>query len=359
MKTIREAIYFNGESSNFQTVSIRLESIQMIMSDSNFNTILTIRPQDINLSNSSFTIKEVKLYFGSNPEKMLWIRTHESSGEIMSWLNSNGLKTNIYGSYITPTVLGVLGSIVFFSILFYLSIPLLSGVIADHIPIETEKKLGESFLQQMLSKEGSLIKSSALDSANVLFANHIESRGIPITIYIIDSKIVNAFSLPGGNLVIHTGMIEKLNSPESYYALLGHEIGHTANRHALKGVIQNSVVLIGFSLLFGDASNVLSGLGTQLTTLSYSRDAEREADLYAIDQIEKNHYSAKGMVELFDALKTEDGLPGSLEFMSTHPVTDERLENARKVVSEQGGVKGMPEELKDAWKQIKSFTEKK
>lgn len=359
MKTIPNTIYFDGESSNFRTISIRMESTQLVLLDENITPILAVKPTEINLNNSSFTKKEVKLFFSSNPEKMLWFRNSEDSKQIISWLNSHDLKTKIYGSYFTPTVFGIFGSLIFLSILFYLSIPFLSGIIANHIPIETEKKLGETFLQQMLNKDGTLIKSSILDSANIVFIQHIDSREIPITIYIVDSKIVNAFSLPGGNLVVYTGMIEKLNSAESYYALLGHEIGHTANRHVLKGIIQNSIVLIGFSLLFGDASNVLAGLGSQLTTLSYNRDAEREADLYAIEQLRENHFSAKGLVELFEALKKQGDLPESLEFMSTHPVTEERLEEAKKIVSEQRDLKEMPEELKIAWNKIKNETEGK
>jgi len=359
MKTIPNTIYFDGESSNFRTISIRMESTQLVLLDENFTPILAVKPTEINLNNSSFTKKEVKLFFSSNPEKMLWFRNSEDSKLIIKWLNSHDLKTKIYGSYFTPTIFGIFGSLIFLSILFYLSIPFLSGIIANHIPIETEKKLGETFLQQMLNKDGTEIKSSLLDSANMIFTQYIDSKEIPITIYIVDSKIVNAFSLPGGNLVVYTGMIEKLNSAESYYALLGHEIGHTANRHVLKGIIQNSVVLIGFSLLFGDASNVLAGFGSQLTTLSYNRDAEREADLYAIEQLRENHFTAKGLVELFEALKKQGDLPESLEFMSTHPVTEERLGEAKKIVSEQSDLKEMPEELKIAWNKIKNETEGK
>ncbi len=359
MKTISNAIYFDGESSNFKTVSVRIESTQLVLLDGNFSGIIAINTKEINLSNSSFSKKEVKLYFGSSPEKMLWIRFPDDAQTIIKWMNSIGLKTKMYGSYLTPAVLGIVASLIFIATLFYFSIPFLSGIIADRIPIETEKKLGENFLGQMLTKDGTEIKSAELDSANLVFTNYIDSKEIPISIYIVDSKIVNAFSLPGGNLVIYTGMIEKLNSPESYYALLGHEIGHSAKRHVMKGLIQNSVVAIGFSLMFGDASSVLAGLGSQLTTLSYNRDYEREADLYAIEQLERNHFSAKGMVELFDALKKEGDLPGSLEFLSTHPVTEERLAEAKKIVSEQRDLKEIPEEMKAAWEKIKRGIRKK
>ncbi len=158
MKTISNAIYFDGESSNFKTVSVRIESTQLVLLDGNFSGIITIKTKEINLSNSSFSKKEVKLYFGSSPEKMLWIRFPDEAQTIISWMNSVGLKTKMYGSYLTPTVLGIFASLILIAALFYFSIPFLSGIIANRIPIETEKKLGENFLGQMLTKDGTEIK---------------------------------------------------------------------------------------------------------------------------------------------------------------------------------------------------------
>lgn len=353
MKTIQNAIYFNGISSSFNEISIRVENIKLVLLDSDLNLLSEIHPFQINQKISVFSKSDFKIYFGENPEKMIWIRNKKDAQILLDWLNNFKIKPTSVHHYFTPTVLVTLGIIAAILFSIYLSIPLLSGLIADQISIETENKLGKNFLEEMLNKNGEQIHSETLDSLNQIFIQSIDSKEIPVKIFVVKSNLVNAVTLPGGNIIVYTGMIDKLNSAESYYALLGHEIGHAAHRHVMKGIVQNSFILIGFSFLFGDVSSLLGQAGAEITTLSYNRDYEREADLYAIEQLNQHHISIQGMVDLFNELKKENDLSSELEFISSHPITEERLKKAQEFLTTQKNVQKTPVELTDAWMRIK------
>lgn len=96
----------------------------------------------------------------------------------------------------------------------------------------------------------------------------------------------NAFALPGGTVVMTDGLAKAAEkkglSDDALIGVLAHEIGHVANRHTTRMVVQQGVLQMGMGLALGDVSGIVSTGASVLTGLAYSRNHEREADCFAI-----------------------------------------------------------------------------
>jgi Zn-dependent protease with chaperone function len=135
----------------------------------------------------------------------------------------------------------------------------------------------------------------------------------------------NAFALPGGRIVVLDGMLEKFTDDE-VMAVLGHELGHVVHRHGMQALVRSSGLLALAHTVRGDVSAVAVGMTTSLQSLAYSRDAEREADAFALDFAKRANLPSGTLSRVWDKLQEEQyrsggGLP---LWLSSHPSTEER-----------------------------------
>jgi Zn-dependent protease with chaperone function len=149
----------------------------------------------------------------------------------------------------------------------------------------------------------------------------------------------NAFALPSGTIVFTDEMIHLAENNDELSAVLVHEIGHIIHRHGMRTLIQDSI--LGFILLAitGDvsgSSELFLGLPVMLTELAYSREFEREADEYALTYMRANNISPAHFVSLMRRIDdrkpsgTEPGYEKWANYLSTHPLTGERLKAFEK-----------------------------
>jgi Zn-dependent protease with chaperone function len=144
----------------------------------------------------------------------------------------------------------------------------------------------------------------------------------------------NAFALPHGTIIFTDEMVQLAEHDDELLAVLIHEIGHIIHRHAMRRIIQDS--LLGFVLLAitGDvsgSSELFLGIPVLLTELGYSRQFEREADRYALDRLRSRRtppiHFARLMRRIDKKLRAEsESHEGEwLNYLSTHPMAEERL----------------------------------
>lgn len=148
----------------------------------------------------------------------------------------------------------------------------------------------------------------------------------PLQISITCSEEPNAFALPGGAILITSGLLPTVSSENGLVFVLGHEIGHFINRDHARGIGRRLTFRLVAALLgFGE----LQGLDVinDLLENSYSRRQELEADRFALDLIKKIYGHTGGVQEFFVAIeKTEGAVYKSFgKFLSTHPRADERI----------------------------------
>ena len=163
-----------------------------------------------------------------------------------------------------------------------------------------------------------------------------DRQDIPYRFGVIQEKSLNAFTLPGGTIYVHTGTLEKATEDE-LAAVIAHEVGHVAARHVAKHLQAD----LGFTVLMQLAS--ASGVGPesarianslyQLFSNGFSRQDELEADQLGIRYAAKAGYDPRGMLSFFEKIQAEHP-EGAVEkafvWQSTHPLTSERIARAKE-----------------------------
>jgi len=160
---------------------------------------------------------------------------------------------------------------------------------------------------------------------------------------VLDSPVINAFAAPGGYIYVTRGVLAMMNSEAELAALLGHELGHVAARHTVSKMSQLILVQVGLvvgSVLSEEFAKYsgLAGIGVQLLFLKFSRNDEREADHLGVEYSRSGGYNPSQMINFFSSLQSLGDLSGgghSLPgFLSTHPLTRERIENTKAMILE-------------------------
>ena len=219
-------------------------------------------------------------------------------------------------------------------------LPAAAKHVAAKIPLETEQALGDQALVWL--DEGDWFQSSELDQDTQdrirwkfedLYVDRPYARHYRLEFR--ESRFIgaNAFALPGGTIVITDDMVNLAESDEEVLAILAHEIGHVELRHVMRHVLQNTVVGVAAATITGDAATLsvaVAGLPSVLAQAEYSRDFETEADDFAFHLLRDHGISPEAFATVMERIEADCGCePGELDFLSTHPITRERIERAR------------------------------
>ncbi len=162
---------------------------------------------------------------------------------------------------------------------------------------------------------------------------------LPYEFKVVDSKVVNAFAVPGGFIYFTRGIMAHFNNEAEFAGVLGHEIGHVTARHSAQQYSKSQAASLGLGvgMIFSDTFRQFGDLaaqGMQLMFLKFGRDDERESDQLGVEYSTKIGYDAyemAGFFETLDRLSPSDAeaLPS---FLSTHPDPAERSEDVRRAV---------------------------
>ena len=153
-------------------------------------------------------------------------------------------------------------------------------------------------------------------------------------VHVIQSPEVNAFCLPGGVIVVYTGLIQAAEQPEQVAGVLAHEMAHATLRHGLERISQSLGIAAAASLLLGDVQGILA-MGAELFQLasinSYSRGQESAADAEGVRMMHAAALDPLSMAQFFEIMKEQQGnLPDGLAWISTHPDHDARIISIRE-----------------------------
>lgn len=159
---------------------------------------------------------------------------------------------------------------------------------------------------------------------------------VPIRVTVLDSSEVNAFSLPGGLLYVHLGLLERAANESELVGVLAHEIAHAAARHGARlqtrGIVADilfSAAQIASVVLTGGIASLVTyygvGMALELSLLGVSRAYEAEADQLGVQYAWKAGYDSRGFITFFDKMASEEGYVRSASFFRTHPPFYERI----------------------------------
>ncbi len=175
------------------------------------------------------------------------------------------------------------------------------------------------------------IKNDLLNSGNVLYKDEFAWE-----VKIIGrDDVVNAFCTPGGYIYIYTGLIKYLDHKSSLAGVLGHEMAHADKRHSTKQLTKKYGVQTLLDIVLGDNQNLLTQIGSELVSLTFSRSDETQADEFSVVYLCPTKYYADGAADFFEKMSNEGG-NSTPAFLSTHPNPDNRIKNIRDNATERG-----------------------
>ena len=158
-----------------------------------------------------------------------------------------------------------------------------------------------------------------------------------ITVHYVNDDTVNAFATLGGNIVIYRGLLEKLSYEDELAAVIAHEIAHIKYRHPILGASHGLAVGLVLSIV-SSSNDVISGLlgnTSMITTMKFSRDYEYLADEDAIELLLKLYGHADGALGLFNIFEAGANVIQPVEFINTHPLTENRISRTKSIISEK------------------------
>jgi beta-barrel assembly-enhancing protease len=217
-------------------------------------------------------------------------------------------------------------------------LPYVSERMAMALPPEMDAKLGDPMFEGM---KADLTIDEAGSATLEAFADKLViAPTFKLRLHLVKDGQVNAFAMPGGHIVVYTGILDKMKEPGELAALLAHEGTHVEKRHSTRGIARDLSGSLFLSLLFGDLGGLAGAVaqkGDELKGLSYSRDLETEADTIGIRRMHANGVDPQGMVKLLELLEREaEDMPEGASFLSSHPLTKDRLSTAQAKAAELG-----------------------
>jgi Zn-dependent protease with chaperone function len=222
----------------------------------------------------------------------------------------------------------------------YFAIRAAGQAAARALPVSVDKQIGDLAFKNMdvggVEVNDPTVKAAIQEMVDRL-APHAATQGLDFEVHVIRSPMVNAFALPGGKIVVYTGLIENAETPEQVAGVLGHEMAHATLRHGVERLGQSLGMSTAVSLLIGNTEGMIAA-GAQLFQIasvnSYGQAQESAADEEGVKMLHEAGIDPAGLPKFFEKLKVEEGdIPDAISWISTHPQHKDRIKALEKQIS--------------------------
>ena len=211
---------------------------------------------------------------------------------------------------------------------------------------QQEIQMGQEYSQQINAQLPIVSDPEINRYINVLgdqIANLTGRADLPWRFYVVDSREVNAFAVPGGYIYVNRGLIERTTTMDELAGVLGHEIGHVVRRHSIKQMEKAQGANVGVTLaciLTNICNSQVAQAGINIAGgavfARFSRQDELEADQEAIANTTKAGINPQGIVTMFQKLMSERrSRPSAVEgWFSTHPLEEDRIAATQATINQ-------------------------
>ncbi|MQA89930.1 MAG: M48 family metalloprotease [Gemmatimonas sp.] len=224
-----------------------------------------------------------------------------------------------------------------------------------------EQEIGDTLASEInphLPLVGDPLLNAYVGAVGQTLATVSERPNLHYRFYIINTDAVNAFALPGGHVYVTLGLIDRTESGAEFASVLAHEIGHVAARHGVdklqRQLRTGSLVNVLYDMILGGEPELLRENALQLAnaiwTAQHSRSDEQEADRLAVRYLVRTGTEPTAVVSLLESLLVEEQARhrsfGPLQnWLSTHPLTADRIRDAEKNIERLTGEEEQMTEL--------------
>lgn len=233
------------------------------------------------------------------------------------------------------TLLAALAMAIVILLMWRLALPLAADLIVTMLPPAVERTLGDSTLQALDARllAPSQLKPDQQQRIDARFDALAAGAGNTPQFDLLFRKSrigPNALALPAGRIVVTDELVTLLADDEdALMAVLAHELGHLHHRHLVRRLVHGAAASAAAMALFGDVSGLVASLPALMLDLRYSREVEREADLYAASLLKANGLNAGSLATALERLAGKEG--DGPDYLSTHPATAERIARLREL----------------------------
>ena len=250
-------------------------------------------------------------------------------------------------------------------------LPALGESASEEFSVGTERRTGEQIMREIRRDPDYLDDPVLLEYLQTIWqplvaaarqAGNIEpdvDHQFAWESFLVRDRAVNAFALPGGYVGVNLGLIALTATGDELASVLAHELSHVTQRHIARSVVaSNRASMVGLAALIlgilaaARSSNVDMANAAIMTSqaaaiqgqLNFSRDMEREADRMGYGLLSGAGYATSGMAAMFEKLDTASRLNdnGSFPYLRSHPLTVERMSEARSRALFAGPSRGAP-----------------
>lgn len=153
----------------------------------------------------------------------------------------------------------------------------------------------------------------------------------------LPDETVNALAIPGDRIIIYQGLLAEVQSENELMMVLGHELGHFANRDHMRGLTRQILVRLALASLLGDAGSIGAIATNSISTLSnaqFSQSQEIQADQMGLTLLAQTYGHVAGATDFFGRLIKND-IPG-LSILASHPPSKSRIQRLERLIEQQG-----------------------
>lgn len=235
----------------------------------------------------------------------------------------------------------LLGTVTAVGVAVYIGLGIAATQIALRIGPEAEKRVGDTVFSTLASE--TLLDDPRLPYLQALTNSLIDddlANRAAVTVHIIDEPLPNAFVMPGGHILLTTGLLDAAETENEIAFVLAHELGHYAARDSLRRLGRSLVLLMMSSTLNAGGVRLPQPVAStsNLADLHYSRSQESTADRYALAMVVDKYGHGQYGLDFFRRIAEQEFDLGPLNtvagLQSTHPLTDQRIDAIEALAAE-------------------------
>jgi Zn-dependent protease with chaperone function len=201
------------------------------------------------------------------------------------------------------------------------------------VPPKWEQQFGDERIAELKNEGALLDDSNRVAKLTALLAPLLQviPHGTEFKFHIADSKAANAFALPGGHIVVNSGLLE-IASNNELFGVIAHESAHITQNHHARKIISAAGPVIIFGMFLHSRNGLVNvvGRGSELMlTQGFSQEYETEADETGWNYLVQANIDPRGMISMFQKFKAEDNKETSAfklpQAFQSHPALDKRI----------------------------------
>jgi Zn-dependent protease with chaperone function len=330
-----EAKYYNGRDAGSETVTVSLVGDK-----------LSVRRGDEVLEEYPFAAVKIKDRIGDLPRHMTFpsggsceTSDNDAVDALMEFMGTGKTARMVHKLEMKKryVIFASVFTVAFVLGMFFYGVPMLAKGVAFALPVETNIRLGASTLSALdkhLFSESTLseeVKRRLMGRFNKLLDDMSKGFGYRMVFRSGGRIGANAMALPNGTVIFTDELINLAENDEEIVSVMAHELGHVAQRHGIRTLLQHSFMSAVAIAVTGDVSSLTVGIPTFLVESKYSREFEREADNFAIKMLIKHDIPVKHFADMLDHLTEGRGKDGKVfTYLSSHPAPAERIKMIRE-----------------------------